>query len=221
MFCSQCGVKLDDNAKFCTSCGVAVAISSAAPAHASLGGGIKEGAPEKTVEDSSATQLLTASGNLSAKEIIGGLALGIMVVAGMAYHQAATKDGSGIWSLFSFKAGPGDQATVVVKRQLRSPSSFKHVSSKVIWTGRTQKAEPAYVVAVGYDAQNSFGAALRGCMLVAYYEAADGQIGWNEMFGARESESVFCSDSTPTSMLAEMGNALAEANSFATSGSSK
>ncbi len=117
-----------------------------------------------------------------------------------------------------FKADPGKQASEIVKEQLRSPGSFNNVSSEVLWKGKSNKGEPAYVVSVLYDAQNGFGAMLRGCMFVSYHETADGKLGWNRDFGAREAPEALCNSATPANLKADYAKTLAKANSFVAEG---
>lgn len=70
--------------------------------------------------------------------------------------------------------GNGGDSTVtaiakqMVRDSLRSPSSFAPVSVDVKWKGVDQEGRPAYIVRVEYDAQNGFGANLRGCSLAAF-----------------------------------------------------
>ena len=115
-----------------------------------------------------------------------------------------------------FKADPGKQASVIVQQQLNSPSSFKYMSSEVLWKGKSKNGEPAYVVSVVYDAQNSFGAMLRGCMLVSFYETSDNKVGWNPMFGVRDGNEYAACDPSPsaTVLKVKIATVWAEANSF-------
>jgi len=55
----------------------------------------------------------------------------------------------------------------IIKKDLRSPSSFSLVSGKEMWKGKDQEGNPAFIVRVEYDAQNGFGAMIRDCKLVA------------------------------------------------------
>ena len=45
MFCTRCGVKLDDSARFCTNCGRPTGVGSAVPSAAAAGG--DTGAPRR------------------------------------------------------------------------------------------------------------------------------------------------------------------------------
>lgn len=58
-------------------------------------------------------------------------------------------------------------AIQVLKKELRSPSTFSLERSHVVWTGKTDDGIPAYVVRLEFDSQNGFGAMVRGCRLVA------------------------------------------------------
>jgi len=71
-------------------------------------------------------------------------------------------------------AGCGDDqvgnASEILKKRLKSPSSFSLVSGKTVWSGKTNHGYPAYVVRIEYDAQNGFGAAMRDCNMVAFWD---------------------------------------------------
>ena len=75
-------------------------------------------------------------------------------------------------------AGCGDNqvssANEIVKTRLKSPSSFSLVSGKTVWSGKTNHGQPAYIVRVEYDAQNGFGAAIRDCNMVAFWDEGKG-----------------------------------------------
>lgn len=85
---------------------------------------------------------------------------------------------SGIFA--SVKAyGAADQ---IIQSQLTSPGSYKAVRHDLLWSA-TLGAESAYIVRAEYDAQNGFGAMLRGCQYVSFvitgeklsYNRRDGQ----------------------------------------------
>lgn len=57
-------------------------------------------------------------------------------------------------------------ASDLIKKQLRSPSSYLLVSEDDVWTGKNQSGGDKYVVRIEYDAQNGFGATIRDCKLV-------------------------------------------------------
>jgi hypothetical protein len=59
-------------------------------------------------------------------------------------------------------------ATETVKRSLKAPSSYEEVQSVEVWRGVSKDGQPAFIYAVTYDAQNSFGARLRGCSLAPF-----------------------------------------------------
>jgi hypothetical protein len=59
-------------------------------------------------------------------------------------------------------------ASEIIKKSLRSPSSFSLVSGKEVWSGKNTEGNASYIVRVEYDAQNGFGATIRDCKLVAY-----------------------------------------------------
>lgn len=59
-------------------------------------------------------------------------------------------------------------ASEIIKKNLRSPSSFSLISGKEVWSGKDSKGISAYIVRIEYDAQNGFGAIIRDCQLVAF-----------------------------------------------------
>ncbi len=71
-------------------------------------------------------------------------------------------------------AGCGDDqvsnASGIIKKGLQSPSSFVLISGKSVWSGKTNQGLPAHVVRIEYDAQNGFGATIRNCNMVAYWD---------------------------------------------------
>jgi hypothetical protein len=75
-------------------------------------------------------------------------------------------------------AGCGDNhvssAVEIVMTRLKSPSSFSLVSGKTVWSGKNNHGQPAYVVRIEYDAQNGFGAAIRDCNMVAFWDKGEG-----------------------------------------------
>ena len=116
---------------------------------------------------------------------------------------------------FSLDTSPPAQAAQIVKSMVRSPDSFKRVGGEVIWKGKTRDGRPAYVTTVAFDSQNGFGAMLRGCMLVAYHEAADGKIAWNPMFGVKDYTDempMLCQESVPMEIKAGLGKTFAGIN---------
>ncbi len=114
----------------------------------------------------------------------------------------------------NLSASPVDQASEVIKRHLKSPSSFNKVEGEVLWSGKTEKGKNTYVVSVMFDAANSFGAMIRGCMYVAYSEAENSNITWKNDFGVRDySENLaFCDKSSPISVKKELAKGIAEIN---------
>ena len=59
-------------------------------------------------------------------------------------------------------------AVAIVQNNIKSPASFQLVSTKLHWTGADAKGNPAYIMSVVFDAQNSFGALLRDCVITAF-----------------------------------------------------
>ncbi|MBE9611036.1 ankyrin repeat domain-containing protein [Chitinilyticum piscinae] len=69
-----------------------------------------------------------------------------------------------------FSSTESHNAEAFIKKRLKSPDSFKSVSSETVWEGKNEKGNKAAIVRVVFDANNSFGAALRGCYFVAIYK---------------------------------------------------
>ncbi len=107
-----------------------------------------------------------------------------------------------------------DQASEIVKTNLKSPASFHQAGGEVLWEGKTADGEKAYVVSVKFDAANSFGASLRGCMYVAYAETKDKKITWNQNYGVNDYTNLaqLCEESTPMSIKQDMVNTLVKIN---------
>lgn len=210
MFCSKCGTKNNDDAKFCSSCGAAIAGASEAPQ-------VMQDAVENLSSDAASNTGASSGGSLK----VGPLEIFIaaLVVVGLIYFKLSdsSKEASPTSppapAPVTFNAGTA--ATLVVRKNLRSPSSFQHVRSDVLWKGKSADGKPAYVVAVGYDAQNAFGAMLRGCMLVAFYEAGNDEIGWNPTYGAQEASAQLCDPSTPKNFKDGEASVLVNLNRFA------
>ncbi len=71
-------------------------------------------------------------------------------------------------------------AEQLVKSSMKSPASFSAVSTKIVFNGVNKDGAPAYIVRVDYDAENSFGAMLRGCNLAAFYLLPDDKFGYKQ-----------------------------------------
>jgi hypothetical protein len=111
------------------------------------------------------------------------------------------------------RASPAKQGGQILQQSLRAPASYNFVSGDVIWEGKTKAGEPAYVVRVAYDAQNGFGALLRGCAIVAYRETSDGQLAWSQSTGVDpQVDPSFCQTSVPASTFADYAKTVAEMN---------
>lgn len=67
---------------------------------------------------------------------------------------------------------------------LKSPASFNPVSMSIAWQG-THKNMNAYIVRAEYDAQNGFGALLRGCHYLAFSLNGE-EIVWNKNYFMQE-----------------------------------
>ena len=111
-------------------------------------------------------------------------------------------------------ASPIDQASEIIKTQLKSPSSYKKIYGEIIWQGTNADGMPSYIVSVLFDSANSFGALLRGCMYVSYSETIDKKVTWNNLFGVKDfSEmSQICAESTPLDIKKKMAETLVEIN---------
>jgi len=111
-------------------------------------------------------------------------------------------------------ADPVDQASEIVKTQLKSPSSFKKINGQIIWQGKNTEGMPSYVVSISFESANSFGASLRGCMFVTYSETADKKVTWNKDYGLRDFSTMLplCEESTPMKIKQDMANTLVNIN---------
>ncbi len=68
-----------------------------------------------------------------------------------------------VFLLSGCQAGPETQATLILRDQMKSPDSFVAKDTKIMWQGKDQKGNNAYVIQVVYTAQNSYGAYLQEC----------------------------------------------------------
>jgi hypothetical protein len=111
-------------------------------------------------------------------------------------------------------ADPVDQASEIVKTQLKSPSSFKKINGKIIWQGKNTEGMPSYVVSISFESANSFGASLRGCMFVTYSETADKKVTWNKDYGVKDFSEMLplCEEATPMEIKQKMANTLVDIN---------
>ncbi len=109
------------------------------------------------------------------------------------------------------KADPAKQAAVVIKSSLRSPDSFEYISGKVIWQG-IHKGNEAYVTLVSYNAQNGFGALIRGCAIVAFSLTENEEVLWKSQSGMQEADRVVCEHSGDGSELKDLAQSVAELN---------
>lgn len=58
-------------------------------------------------------------------------------------------------------------ASEIIKDSLKSPSSYKRLKSEVLWRGKNDFGE-SFIVRLEYEANNSFGASIKDCQVVAY-----------------------------------------------------
>lgn len=119
-----------------------------------------------------------------------------------------------LWGCNLLTADPSDQASEIIKTQLKAPSSFKKVYGQVIWQGANKEGLPSYVVSVAFDSANSFGANLRGCMFVSFSETKDKKITWNNNYGVRDFSEMprLCDESTPMEIKKKMAETLVDIN---------
>ena len=87
-----------------------------------------------------------------------------------------------------------EDAATIIKRSLQAPGSFQYINGKTLWRGNMNSPKPQYVVLIGYDAQNGFGANLRGCSMVAFTETSDGKLEWSGALGVSEKDRNLCED---------------------------
>lgn len=92
---------------------------------------------------------------------------------------------------------PAETAGTIIRSNLQAPDSYQFVSGKTLWTGTDKEGNEAYVVVVGYNAQNGFGALLRGCSYVAYSIDQDDLLTWNPTFGLMEGNRADCEGTSP------------------------
>ena len=60
-------------------------------------------------------------------------------------------------------------ADTIIKRSIKTPGTYRRLSSEQVWSGKTASGYTAYVMKVEFDAQNEFGALLRQRWLVAFH----------------------------------------------------
>jgi len=96
----------------------------------------------------------------------------VLVVSGYFLWNAASAfmgkgSGNPTGSLFSGDGQAKQVADQIIKGELQSPGSYRVVRQDVLWSN-TMGSETAYVVRTEYDAQNGFGALLRGCQYTSF-----------------------------------------------------
>ncbi len=72
-------------------------------------------------------------------------------------------------------------ASEIIKKNLKSPSSYSPGYSKIVWEGKNQKGNPAYIARIEYEADNLFCASLSECKFVAFTTEGESYY-WNTMF---------------------------------------
>jgi len=81
----------------------------------------------------------------------------------------------------------------VIKETLKSPSSYRRLNGKVLWRGKNDFGN-SFVVRIEYESQNSFGALIKDCQVVAYSNNGK-QLNWNGRSALTSCKSV--GDSVP------------------------
>jgi hypothetical protein len=112
-------------------------------------------------------------------------------------------------------SSPPAQAAEIVKALVLSPDSFKRAGGEVLWKGQTGDGLPAYVTTVAFDSQDGLGAMIRGCMMVAYHEAADGKVTWDPMWGVKDYTNempMLCQEHVPMEIKSAIGKTFADLN---------
>jgi len=176
MFCQQCGAPQPDQANFCIKCGaklekMPVVTATPSPTQASQ---------NATAQPPEAAPLTFTSEFLAETKAIPRwqlVFLGIIVVGGVIAGL------SKIANVFGESKVTG-AAQEIIQEALKSPGSFKLISATIVWTGK-YKDRDAYIVKTEYDAQNGFGALLRGCHYVSLSLQGD-QFFWNRAVALEE-----------------------------------
>jgi hypothetical protein len=110
---------------------------------------------------------------------------------------------------------PPAQAAEIMKTQVRSPDSFKSAGGEVIWKGVNREGRPAYVTTVAFDSQDSAGAVVRSCVMVAYHEGADGKAVWDRSWGIKDYTAempMLCQKHVPMEIKSSVGKSFADLN---------
>jgi len=109
---------------------------------------------------------------------------------------------------------PAKSAGAIIQKNLQAPDSYEFVSGETLWKGKDSDGNDAYVVLVGYNAQNGFGALLRGCSYVAYSIDENDLLSWSPMFGVNEADRSACEAMSPLELKARelATEALVQAN---------
>lgn len=172
MFCTECGEALDSDAKFCNKCGTGTPDVS----RGSGGATVIEDRPGTIASHVAAPQTPSpARRALSQKQTPQQLVVAAVVVVAGLWFVAGGKDTVSSW--FHHVAA-GDAAAEIIKKNLKSPSTFALVSERQVWAGKGADGKDAFIFHVDYDAQNGFGAMIRGSTYVAYEISGD-QYEWN------------------------------------------
>jgi hypothetical protein len=122
----------------------------------------------------------------------------LSTLGGLAFAAAV-----GYWIFDSSGGSFGNSAAAqIIRESLHSPSSYTEIDSRVLWTGQNAEGLDARIVRVEYEAQNGFGAMIRNCNIVSYYEDGD-QIRWNTVFGVQSCDFGFLSEADAVDLFRE------------------
>lgn len=78
-------------------------------------------------------------------------------------------------------------ADQIIKGSLRSPSSYRVNSQKVLWSGKSGSRK-AFIVKTEFDAQNGFGANIRDCYYTSF-SIESNNVSWSQVWGLRKCSS--------------------------------
>ena len=110
---------------------------------------------------------------------------------------------------------PPAQAAAIVKSHVGSSDSFDRTGGEVLWKGVNRDGRPAYVTTVAFDSQDSTGAVVRSCMMVAYHEGADGKAAWDPSWGIKDYTAempMLCQKHVPMAIKSTIGKTFADLN---------
>ena len=173
MFCTKCGVNLTSDAKFCAGCGTKVVGGSSESMPAAMEAS-RVPTAQGTLVGAFANHRQSLTGRQIAGALFGVIGLGAIGATFLSAHKELI-------------AGDPtkDAAVQFVQKGLRSPDSFSLVSYREFWSGNAADGKNAHVSRVVFNAQNGFGATIRGCQLLAFKLQGD-QMTWDPITGVRD-----------------------------------